>query len=173
MEDGSINNGRPTWLTNLVRFRLFIKRRMKLNRFLLVIDTKKGVTISAITVIVSNFEPIKSLSIRVSVGELTEIILLWTQIVDLIDLLWNLSMTFGPLNSTMSKCRTSHLELQNQSKLIRLMPQNSSLAFTVRNIFSYLCLICPPIRHQIGKFWQIEFTVLAKSIKLTPKTNII
>ena len=38
---------------NYNRTILFIKRRIKLNRFLLVIDTKKGVIISAITVIVS------------------------------------------------------------------------------------------------------------------------
>lgn len=71
------------WRTNITRIIMFVKRRIKLNRFLLVIDTKKGVTISAITVIV----------------------------VDLIDLLWNLSMTFGPLNSTMSKCQLTGNEL--------------------------------------------------------------
>lgn len=64
-----------SWRKDLSRFILYLKRRIKLNRFLLVIDTKKGVVISAITVIV----------------------------VDLIDLLWNLSMTFGPLNYTMSE----------------------------------------------------------------------
>lgn len=73
MEDR--NNNNPDWRTSVNRFIMFIKRRIKLNRFLLVIDTKKGVSISAITLI----------------------------IVDLIDLLWNLSMTFGPLNSTMSR----------------------------------------------------------------------
>lgn len=68
------NNGNKSWQSSLARFTMFMKRRLKLNRFLLVIDTKKGVSISAIAIIV----------------------------VDLIDLLWNLSMTFGPLNSTMT-----------------------------------------------------------------------
>lgn len=44
--------------SDIVRFFLFIKRHMKLNRFLLVIDTKKGVTISSITVIVCNLSMI-------------------------------------------------------------------------------------------------------------------
>lgn len=38
---------------NISRLIMYIKRRIKLNRFLLVIDTKKGVVISAITIIVS------------------------------------------------------------------------------------------------------------------------
>lgn len=53
MEDRNNNNGNTaSWLIGLNRFIKFMKRRIKLNRFLLVIDTKKGVTISAITVIV-------------------------------------------------------------------------------------------------------------------------
>lgn len=51
MEDKN-NNHDQSWSFNLTRFMLYIKRRIKLNRFLLVIDTKKGVSISAVTVIV-------------------------------------------------------------------------------------------------------------------------
>lgn len=36
---------------------MFIKRKLKLNRFLLVIDTKKGVVISAVALIVSGAKP--------------------------------------------------------------------------------------------------------------------
>lgn len=50
MED---RNNTGSWYANVTRFIMFMKRRIKLNRFLLVIDTKKGVSISAITVIVS------------------------------------------------------------------------------------------------------------------------
>lgn len=61
MEDRNVhsnnnnNNGssNTNWRVNLTRLTMFVKRRIKLNRFFLVIDTKKGVTISAITVIVS------------------------------------------------------------------------------------------------------------------------
>lgn len=60
MEDRNINNNNNNqdWRINLTRLIMFVKRRIKLNRFFLVIDTKKGVTISAITVIVSTFNNI-------------------------------------------------------------------------------------------------------------------
>lgn len=48
-----MDNGEGLNLPNLNRLFLYVKRRLKLNRFLLVIDTKKGVVISAITIIVS------------------------------------------------------------------------------------------------------------------------
>lgn len=47
-------NGTATRRSNLERLALYLKRRAKLNRFLLVIDTKKGVVVSAITIIVSH-----------------------------------------------------------------------------------------------------------------------
>lgn len=53
MDNGN-NNGDGLNLRSLTRLLLFVKRRLKLNRFLLVIDTKKGVVISAVTIIVSD-----------------------------------------------------------------------------------------------------------------------
>lgn len=118
MEGRNNNNGNTAnWLIGLNRFIKFMKRRIKLNRFLLVIDTKKGVTISAITVIVckQSNESVNFLNsiLKLKSNNFCCILLcivlicfvdkICTQVVDLIDLLWNLSMTFGPLNSTMSK----------------------------------------------------------------------
>lgn len=99
----SAENHEEVWATNLKRFGLFIKRRIKLNRFLLVIDTKKGVGISAITVIVSTTQDFLLHPLTLDLGPLNSMSLKYTKVVDLIDLLWNLSMAFGPLTSRMSK----------------------------------------------------------------------
>jgi len=46
------NGKRDSWRVRLTRMSMFVKRQIKLNRFLLVINIKRGVSISALVVIV-------------------------------------------------------------------------------------------------------------------------